>query len=96
MTQVIALTEELLATAKQNEMSGSNAGPNASASSNLSKPKENEVVCAEYSDLHWCLLSKGVQNVLFAMLPVSETVNQDREAHEQILEFFHMIFVFKA
>ncbi|RYR76013.1 hypothetical protein Ahy_A01g000607 isoform A [Arachis hypogaea] len=41
--QVIALTEELLATAKQNEICGSNAGPNASAPSTLSKPKDNEV-----------------------------------------------------
>lgn len=37
---MIALTEELLATAKQNEVSGSNA----SASATLSEPKENEVV----------------------------------------------------
>ncbi|XP_061357264.1 uncharacterized protein LOC133301631 isoform X2 [Gastrolobium bilobum] len=39
LTEVIALTEELLATAKQNEISGSNA----SASPSLSKPKENLV-----------------------------------------------------
>ncbi|KAF7842829.1 survival of motor neuron-related-splicing factor 30 [Senna tora] len=39
LSEVIALTEELLATAKQNEVSGSNA----SASQSLSKPEENEV-----------------------------------------------------
>lgn len=42
MLQVIALTEELLATAKQNEMSSSNAVPNADTSPSLSNPMENK------------------------------------------------------
>lgn len=37
--QVIALTEELLATAKQNEISGSDIGPGTSASPSLPQPK---------------------------------------------------------
>ncbi|XP_057417596.1 uncharacterized protein LOC130711849 isoform X1 [Lotus japonicus] len=42
LREVIALTEELLATAKQNEMSSSNAVPNADTSPSLSNPMENK------------------------------------------------------
>ncbi|XP_027331232.1 survival of motor neuron-related-splicing factor 30 isoform X2 [Abrus precatorius] len=42
--QVIALTEELLATAKQNEISGSTAASNVGASLSLSKHKENKLL----------------------------------------------------
>lgn len=51
MLQVIALTEELLATAKQNEMSSSNAVPNADTSPSLSNPMENKGVRTWHSDL---------------------------------------------
>ncbi|WVZ26945.1 hypothetical protein V8G54_000120 (mitochondrion) [Vigna mungo] len=43
LSEVIALTEELLATAKQNEMSGSTAAPNAGTSPSLSIHKENQM-----------------------------------------------------
>lgn len=39
--QVIALTEELLASAKQNEISGSHIGTGASASAGFSQSKVN-------------------------------------------------------
>lgn len=42
--QVIALTEELLATAKQNAISVSETGTSASASPNLLQSKENKTV----------------------------------------------------
>ncbi|KAK7348494.1 hypothetical protein VNO80_23052 [Phaseolus coccineus] len=44
LSEVIALTEELLATAKQNEISGSTAAPNAGTSPSLSIHKENEML----------------------------------------------------
>ncbi|QCD79715.1 survival of motor neuron-related-splicing factor 30 [Vigna unguiculata] len=44
LSEVIALTEELLATAKQNEMSGSTAAPNAGTSPTLSIHKENQML----------------------------------------------------
>ncbi|KAK7363923.1 hypothetical protein VNO77_06086 [Canavalia gladiata] len=44
LCEVIALTEELLTTAKQNEISASTAGLNASSSPSLSKHKENRVL----------------------------------------------------
>ncbi|CAL0325879.1 unnamed protein product [Lupinus luteus] len=50
LTEVIALTEELLATARQNEFSGSRAGPNASAAPSPSKHKENELDLESSSD----------------------------------------------
>ncbi|XP_047164135.1 survival of motor neuron-related-splicing factor 30 isoform X1 [Vigna umbellata] len=49
LSEVIALTEELLATAKQNEMSGSTAAPNAGTSPSLSIHKENQML--DSSDL---------------------------------------------
>ncbi|BAT77403.1 hypothetical protein LR48_Vigan01g338800 [Vigna angularis] len=49
LSEVIALTEELLATAKQNEMSGSMAAPNAGTSPSLSIHKENQML--DSSDL---------------------------------------------
>ena len=54
--QVIALTEELLATAKQNDISGSNAGPNVTASQALSKSKGKEVVRPCFSNSPLCLV----------------------------------------
>jgi len=45
------LTEELLATAKQNEISGSTAAPNAGTSPSLSIHKENQMVCSLHSRL---------------------------------------------
>ncbi|ESW25910.1 hypothetical protein PHAVU_003G075900 [Phaseolus vulgaris] len=44
LSEVIALTEELLATAKQNEISGSTAAPNAGTSPSLSIHKENQML----------------------------------------------------
>ncbi|KAF2294068.1 hypothetical protein GH714_007233 [Hevea brasiliensis] len=41
LNEVIALTEELLATAKQNEISGSDIGPETSASPGLHQPKDS-------------------------------------------------------
>lgn len=48
LCEVIALTEELLATAKQNEISASTAAPNASASPTLSTHKENKELDSGY------------------------------------------------
>ncbi|KAG8650355.1 survival of motor neuron-related-splicing factor 30 isoform X3 [Manihot esculenta] len=45
--KVIALTEELLATAKQNEISGSDIGPGTSASPSLPQPKDSEGMSSE-------------------------------------------------
>jgi hypothetical protein len=42
--QVIALTEELLETAKQNEISGSHLGTGASASPGYAEPQVNRTV----------------------------------------------------
>ncbi|XP_019450384.1 PREDICTED: survival of motor neuron-related-splicing factor 30-like isoform X1 [Lupinus angustifolius] len=50
LTEVIALTEELLATAKQNELSASSTAPNASATPSFSKRKQNEVDLESSSD----------------------------------------------
>lgn len=48
--QVIALTEELLSTAKQNEVSGSNVETgDDSASIGFQQPKENEMVSSHLS-----------------------------------------------
>ncbi|KAL9451867.1 hypothetical protein AB3S75_013444 [Citrus x aurantiifolia] len=48
--QVIALTEELLATAKQNSISVSETGTSASASPNLLQSKENKTESGSISD----------------------------------------------
>ncbi|KAG8650356.1 survival of motor neuron-related-splicing factor 30 isoform X1 [Manihot esculenta] len=47
LNEVIALTEELLATAKQNEISGSDIGPGTSASPSLPQPKDSEGMSSE-------------------------------------------------
>ena len=54
--QVIALTEELLSTAKQNEVSGSNVETgDDSASIGFQQSKENEMVSSHLSSFAHCI-----------------------------------------
>ncbi|XP_021626169.1 survival of motor neuron-related-splicing factor 30 isoform X2 [Manihot esculenta] len=48
LNEVIALTEELLATAKQNEISGSEIGPGTSASTLLPQPRDSTGISSEH------------------------------------------------
>lgn len=58
--QVIALTEELLSTAKQNEISGSNVETgDDSALISFQQPKENEMVSSHLSSFCTLHFSAG-------------------------------------
>lgn len=81
MTQVIALTEELLATAKQNEISATNVSSNTSASPSLSKPMENKVVRATYSYLNPEFTFTACRTCPVCGIAVSEIGNHNRETY---------------
>ncbi|KAJ7946520.1 Survival of motor neuron-related-splicing factor 30 [Quillaja saponaria] len=63
LKEVIALTEEILATAKQNDISGSNNGRNTSASPGLAQSEENEKELENFSDPEKLPIGTKVQAV---------------------------------
>ncbi|WVY89075.1 hypothetical protein V8G54_037993 (chloroplast) [Vigna mungo] len=71
LSEVIALTEELLATAKQNEMSGSTAAPNAGTSPSLSIHKENQMINfnSDQADVLVCMI-RVLSYPLFFLPPI--------------------------